>query len=329
MAVLLGSLLLPGQAHVERDIEIDRPVHTVYTVLNGYQHFSAWSPWAGLDPQMEVTRSGPSHGQGARYQWSSKMASVGSGSQEIILSQADERIDMALEFSGMDARQTASFEFEPTSAGTRLTWSLDVDFGDSLFGRWFGLLLDRMVGRDYEQGLSRLKALLESMPEADFSGLEVAVTEVEARRIAFLSAATSTDSENIGAAYAQAFARIRSALQLDGLKPTGAPLVIGREWDEQADRFEFDAAFPVAESAQRKAAGASDAYQLGYTYAGRVLKTTHVGPYADLSSHLDRLMAYKRAMGFEDNGLPWDVYVSLGGNGQGKPPVTETYIPVK
>ena len=46
--------------------------------------------------------------------------------------------------------------------------SLDSDFSDSLLGRYFGLMLERMVGPDYERGLVQLKALAESTtPPAD------------------------------------------------------------------------------------------------------------------------------------------------------------------
>lgn len=325
--VLLGSLLLPRHAHVERQVLIERPPHTVFTVLNGFRHFEQWSPWAALDPDMQVKRSGPSHGLGARYEWASQNASVGAGSQEIILSEPDQRIETRLEFSGMDAEQTASFHLEALEQGTRLTWALDVDFRHSLFGRYFGLLIDRVVGKDYDKGLSNLKTFIETLPETDFSSLEVEHSSVESVPIAFLSSRATTDSVQIAKAYSEAFSKIRSALALNGLKPTGAPLVIGRQWDAAAGLFEFDAAYPVAENAAAPSGGA--AYALGHTYAGEVLKTTHVGPYSQLAGHFQQLMAYKKAMGFEDNGPAWDVYVTLASDAGPEGPVTETYIPIK
>ncbi|MGO4774642.1 SRPBCC family protein [Lysobacter sp. 2RAB21] len=49
-------------------------------------------------------------------------------------------------------------------AGTRVTWTLESEHGNNLVSRWFGLLLDSMVGKDYEKGLAKLKQVLESEP---------------------------------------------------------------------------------------------------------------------------------------------------------------------
>jgi len=51
-----------------------------------------------------------------------------------------------------------------TGGGSRITWSFDTSFEGNFAGRYFGLLLDRMIGSDYEKGLGRLKALAEAPP---------------------------------------------------------------------------------------------------------------------------------------------------------------------
>ena len=47
--------------------------------------------------------------------------------------------------------------------GTHVTWSFDSDMGAGPIGRYFGLLMDRMVGPDFEGGLANLKALAEKV----------------------------------------------------------------------------------------------------------------------------------------------------------------------
>lgn len=326
-ALFIGALLLPRTAHVERSIVIERPVATVFTVLNGFAHFARWSPWSELDPGMRITRSGPMHGPGARYAWESEEASVGSGTQEIVESVPYENVGVALTFSGMDAQARADYLLETLEDGTRVTWSHDVTFTDSLLSRYFGLMLERWVGADYERGLSKLKTFVETLPETDFSGLAVEQTQVSAQPIAYLSGVAGTESEAIAKAYETAFTRVRAAMQRDGLKPVGPPLVIGRHWDADANRYEFDAAFPVSPRATRLRADRE--VKLGQTYAGSVLKTIHRGPYSDLAAHFAQLMAYKRAMGYEENGAPWDVYVSDPERTPNEDLVTETYVPVK
>lgn len=155
----LGSLLLPASTHVERSITIERSPEQVFATLNSFERFGAWSPWAEYDPQAKYTFEGPASGVGARMRWTGNR-SVGSGSQEITESVPHRRIAVALDFDGSQAR--SAYLLEPEGAGTRLTWSFDTDHGYDPFGRWLGLLFDRMIGADYEKGLTRLKALLES-----------------------------------------------------------------------------------------------------------------------------------------------------------------------
>ena len=53
------ALFLPRYVHVERQIPIQRPAATVFTVLNDYNSFLAWSPWTGRDPTANVRISDP------------------------------------------------------------------------------------------------------------------------------------------------------------------------------------------------------------------------------------------------------------------------------
>lgn len=161
------ALLLPRTAHLERSISTDASPATVYGLVNGFQRFNEWSPWAKLDPSTRYTYSGPQTGVGARMEWASANADVGNGSQEIIAVEPDRSVTNRLDF-GTGNPSIAVIRLDPEGAGTRITWSLDSDFSDSLLGRYFGLMLERMVGPDYERGLVQLKALAESTtPPAD------------------------------------------------------------------------------------------------------------------------------------------------------------------
>jgi uncharacterized protein YndB with AHSA1/START domain len=155
------GLFLPKSAHVERSITTTASPATVYGLVNGFRRFNEWSPWARLDPGTQYTYSGPDTGVGARMQWSSANADVGTGTQEIIAVEPDRRVTSKLDF-GMDNPTTSAISLEPQGTGTRVTWSLDTDFSGSLLGRYFGLALDRMVGPDYEKGLAQLQAVAES-----------------------------------------------------------------------------------------------------------------------------------------------------------------------
>ena len=165
LAVLIGGggLLFPASSHLERSTVIQRPPAEVFATLNSFGRFNEWSPWFEMDPSAKYTYGGPASGVGAKMAWVGN-SSVGSGSQEIIESTADSRIVNALDFGGSQAKADLC-RLTPDGNGTRVTWTLDSEHGYNPINRLFGaFLLDRMVGKDYEKGLAKLKGVLESGP---------------------------------------------------------------------------------------------------------------------------------------------------------------------
>ena len=180
------GLFLPKTAHIERSITTTASPETVYGLIDGFKRFNEWSPWAGLDPNTKYTYSGPETGVGARMEWVSANPDVGNGSQEVIAVEPGQRVTSKLDF-GMDNPTTATISVVPESTGTRVTWTLDTDFSGSLLGRYFGLVLDRMVGPDYEKGLAQLKAVAESTTPANAPPISAPATEAKAQPAAVAS----------------------------------------------------------------------------------------------------------------------------------------------
>ncbi|MEM7319946.1 MAG: SRPBCC family protein [Pseudomonadota bacterium] len=162
IAVLAGiSFLLPGQAEVARSIRIDAPAEAVFPHVNSMQKTEAWSPWLSRDPETELTYSGPEEGVGNKLQWASDDPNVGAGTQEILVSEANNKVETALDFGDMGTAM-AYFELVEADGGTDVTWGFTSDLGMNPMMRWMGLMMDRWVGADYERGLSNLKTLVEN-----------------------------------------------------------------------------------------------------------------------------------------------------------------------
>lgn len=159
--VVIG-LFLPASIEVERSISIDAPATEVYAVVSDFRRFNDWSPWYELDPQASYSISEPASGVGATFAWESEDPSVGSGSQQIIELEPNRLVRVNLDF-GAQGMAIASYELQPLGEqSTRITWSMETDFGYDLVGRYVGLMIDDWVGRDYEKGLARLKAIVEA-----------------------------------------------------------------------------------------------------------------------------------------------------------------------
>ena len=155
-----GAFLLPREVSVARSITVAVPPATLFPQVNSLQNLNTWSPWAAKDPAMKVTYEGPAEGVGAKMSWTSEVAEVGSGTQEIIESTQDERVVSSLVFGNMPPSK-AYFDLEADGTGTTITWTLAVDMGMNPVGRWMGLMMDKWVGVDFDKGLAKLKAKAE------------------------------------------------------------------------------------------------------------------------------------------------------------------------
>ncbi|MCK7592399.1 SRPBCC family protein [Pseudomarimonas salicorniae] len=161
VAVFAGvGWFLPDRVEVERDIVIDRPPAEVFALLDGFGRFNEWSPWRDYDATATYEYAGPARGVGAIMRW---RGDAGEGSQEIVAMEPPNSITVKLDF-GTDGVATSHYLLRPAGAGTRLVWRFEFDAEGHLVSRWFNLLLDRMIGPDYERGLADLKVLAESQP---------------------------------------------------------------------------------------------------------------------------------------------------------------------
>ena len=147
---------------VQRALTIDAPPERVHVQIADFHRWTAWSPWEDVDPNLERSYSGPESGTGAVYRWSGNRK-AGTGRMEIAESVPPSlvRIDLTFE-KPFRARNETVFRVEPEGTGCRVTWSMTgkVTLGTrvmSLFGS-----MDKLLGRDFEKGLARLKTVSES-----------------------------------------------------------------------------------------------------------------------------------------------------------------------
>lgn len=164
LAAVLAAWIVtrPPTFRVERAVTVAAPPERIHPLIDDFRAWSRWSPYEALDPTMRRTFVGPEAGVGAVYAWAGN-GKAGAGRMEILESTL-RRVAIRLDFvRPFKARNTAEFKLEPQADGaTRLTWAMH---GPNLtVGKAMSLFLDmdRMIGRDFEAGLARLKAVAEA-----------------------------------------------------------------------------------------------------------------------------------------------------------------------
>jgi len=288
---------------------IERPASTVFVLLNSYETFASWSPWAERDPQTQYVFSGPDSGVGARMSWSGNPRLVGTGWQEITASEPYSRVQMHLDFEQQGAADSY-FQIDEIPAGVNLTWGFDTDLaeGQGMFGgllaRYFGLFFDKWIGTDYEQGLARLKVFAESLPASEFSDLDVEIVEVEALDILYISQNANLNSLEFTASLTAAYKEISLFMTEKDIELVSQPMAISSDWDEQG--YQFDAAIPVL----MQDVELSGNVRSGRSPSGRAVRVVHRGSHDRMAPSYEKLAAYMAAHGLSEGRISWEHYIS-------------------
>lgn len=151
---------LPSKFRVERSTEISATPADVYARIASPKAWAAWTVWNQRDPSMKIDYSGPESGVNAAWKWQSK--TEGNGEMTFTAAEPGKRLTYKLFFADFGMESTGDLVLAPSATGTRITWSNAGDMGSNPINRYFGLMMDKMVGPDFEAGLARLKAQSEA-----------------------------------------------------------------------------------------------------------------------------------------------------------------------
>ena len=157
------SALGPKTYAVDRTIVIDKPRADVYNSIKYLKSHDDWSPWSRRDPNIQQQYNGTDGEVGFTSSWQGNK-DVGEGEQEIRKLVDNERIETELRFTKpWKSRSDAFIQLEDAGdSSTKVTWGFSGK-NESAMMRIMGLFMnmDKMVGKDFEEGLASLKESLE------------------------------------------------------------------------------------------------------------------------------------------------------------------------
>jgi len=161
VALLIYAATKPDTFRVQRATSIKAPPEKVFALINDFHRWGAWSPYEKKDPAMKRTLSGAASGKGAVYEWEGNK-DIGKGRMEIMDTSPPSRVTIKLDFvKPFEAHNTVDFTLEAKGDSTNVTWAIH---GPSPYmSKVMSLFvsMDRMIGNDFEAGLTDLKAATE------------------------------------------------------------------------------------------------------------------------------------------------------------------------
>jgi len=162
VAILVYAWTRPDTFSVQRSLTIAAPAEKLFAFINDFNRWPDWSPYEHRDPNMKRTIGGASNGKGATYAWEGNK-NVGKGRMEILDTQPPSLITIKLDFEQpFEAHNVAELTLQPVAGGTNVTWAMrgPASFMTKLIGSFMNM--DKMVGKDFEAGLAKLKDAVKS-----------------------------------------------------------------------------------------------------------------------------------------------------------------------
>jgi hypothetical protein len=157
--ILGGSYFLPKNSIVERSIMIGANDSTVYSYVTDFSKFNEWSPWYEMEPTAKTEVSGNLGEVGASYAWEGE--ELGKGDFKITKLEPYIAVYEKLTFyTPFEAEAENNLFFKQVGDSTKVTWIYN-GVNKGVFDKWMGLAMDKMMGKDWERGLNKMKANLE------------------------------------------------------------------------------------------------------------------------------------------------------------------------
>ncbi len=154
---------MADQFVVERSETIAATAERIFGEVGNLQGWDNWSPWAEMDPNMNKTYTGESGAVGSSYHWTGNRK-VGEGQMTITEVTPDSRVAIDLKFiKPFKSENVTEIMLNPNGDTTEVTWRMT---GPNTFMTkvmaLIGRNMDKMVGPDFEKGLSKLKRITEA-----------------------------------------------------------------------------------------------------------------------------------------------------------------------
>lgn len=295
LVYVLMCLFGPSEMTVTRDISINASTDVVKMQLADVRFFQEkWSPWSEKDPNMKVTYIGEIGKPGYGYEWEGN-SDVGKGKIEFEAINGDSLIQK-LTFDGMGVSK-GFYVVTGDANATKVIWGLhfDVDF----FGRGMMLVMnmDKMMGKDFEYGLTRLKKEIEALPKAPVAA-QYEVKEVDWTEKMFVGKRGTFKFEQLSAFFGENYPKLFEELGKAKIEPTMAPTAIYFEWDEKNGAADCAATACVPVNSKIKG------WETFMVPASKVLHIAYYGAWnKSINAHLAMDEHMKR------NGLPMQTHV--------------------
>lgn len=299
--IILGAIYFilalfgPKQIVVSREININSPASLVKEKMGDLKFFhEQWSPWTEKDPNMKTSYEGTPGQVGHLYAWSGNKE-VGEGTMKISAINGDTtRYDLSYGNKG-----DAVFNLIASENGTSTLAKWQMILEISFFGRTPMLFMnmDKMMGPDFEKGLSKLKTVLESN-KSEKQTTHYEIKEIKWPETNYIGSKKEiVELKDLSMFFGKQLPAVFEGMAKNKVQAQSAPSAIYFSYDQAAGKTE------VAAVAQAPMGGTVKGFE-NYLYpACTVLHICYYGDYTKSESAHLVMDKYMKEKGQTQNGV--------------------------
>ena len=233
------GFFLPNKSVITRSAIIEGTQKQTFEQINDLKNWDHWSVWNSIDTTMQKKYSTPSSGANATYTWESTHDKVGKGNIKIRTSSIDS-IEMEMNFMENGIAFT-KFIFEKVDEKkTKVIMSMSSDMKNPM-ERWFGLMMSKMVGKDFETSLSKLNTYISQLPKVDTSTKSFVESVVPALSYVYIN--KITDALHLEKDKKETFLNLYEYLKTQKVEAAGKPFMITHKDPKEPTSYDF--ALPI------------------------------------------------------------------------------------
>lgn len=161
LIVMLGiGFFLPAHVDVQRSLLIHATPGQIHPFVENLKRWNDWMPWnKEMDSTIVYSYAGSDKGEGAQMSWQAKK--MGVGTLVILKSEPKAGIWYSIDFNQGKMFSQGTIAYEPVAKGTKVIWTGSMNLGNNPIYRYLGLLMDAILRADFNQGLAKLKQVVE------------------------------------------------------------------------------------------------------------------------------------------------------------------------
>lgn len=240
--VLVLGLVMPKDVVVTRSTSINAPKDVVFNQVVNFKNWPNWSPWLEKDPNTQLEYSGTDGQAGSGYKWKGGKET---GEGEMTASAVkDGEMDYDLHFiKPMEGKSTGSFIVADSGGMSKVTWTMNMhmSFPMNAMGIFFNP--DKMVGKDFERGLERMKTYCEAHAAEGAMPAGIDIKEADYPGATYAGIRKTVKWEDMSKFFMDSYGMLGKEA---GARISGPAVGIYYKWDTVNHQADMAAAFPVS-----------------------------------------------------------------------------------